>query len=583
MRLLAITDLHARLLPYDHDSDSPRPGSGLACLAGTIARARREVSASLLFDNGDTYQGDALGEILARDMMRAEAQGLLAHPVAAALGALGLDAAVPGNHDFDFGLDTLRAIARSAPFPFVLTNLVAARGEGPLADRPLLPPAVMLDRSLTLETGEVRPIRIGVLGLVPPGTPARDPADPVARAEGRDLLATVEAWAPYLRGAGADLVVSLCHSGLGPMHPRPGLEDAALLVAGHPQVDAVIAGHRHERHARPAAGGRAPLVAPAAHGRELGVIDLRLAPRPGGGWRLAESAVDLRPADAAPGFEARPVARIAAPAHARARALLSEVIGESAVALQTYLARVRPLAATSLIAEAQAAYARTEIGGGGLPLLSAAAPFKAGGAEGGEGFTHVPAGPIALRHVHDLYPYANRVSLRCLSGAEVRDWLERAAVVFRPLGPGARDAPLLEPGSAGYDFDLIHGLRFSIDLAAPAGERIRGLALPCGTPIAPGARLHLVTNSFRAGAEDGFPSGAPVLEGGPLVRDILADFIRQRGRLGPKLAAPGGWSFAPLPGASAVFPVPEAARPFVEAEGLEWVGGSDGGLGRLRL
>ena len=72
----------------------------------------------------------------------------------------------------------------------------------------------------------------------------------------------------------------------------------------------------------------------------------------------------------------------------------------------------------------------------GLPILSAAAPFKAGGRGGPDYYTDVPAGPVAIKNVADLYLYPNTIQAVAITGAEVKDWLERSAGIFNQVDAG---------------------------------------------------------------------------------------------------------------------------------------------------
>ena len=78
----------------------------------------------------------------------------------------------------------------------------------------------------------------------------------------------------------------------------------------------------------------------------------------------------------------------------------------------------------------------------GLPVLSAAAPFKSGGRGGPDYYTDVPAGPIAIKNVADVYLYPNTLQAVAITGAEVKDWLERSAGIFTaghaPAAPTSR-------------------------------------------------------------------------------------------------------------------------------------------------
>ena len=143
LRLLATSDLHVHILPFDYHTGLPADRLGLARTASLIVEARGEVENCLLFDNGDFLQGSPLGDFVAQ--VRGLQTGDV-HPVVAAMNALGYDAGTLGNHEFNYGLDFLTTALAGAAFPIVTANV--QRVNDPHADRPLALPYVILDRSL---------------------------------------------------------------------------------------------------------------------------------------------------------------------------------------------------------------------------------------------------------------------------------------------------------------------------------------------------------------------------------------------------------------------------------------------------
>lgn len=239
-----------------------------------IRAARAEAATTILVDSGDMLQGTALADLA---METPEAGP---HPVIAAMTALGYDAATLGNHDFNFGLDRLAAALGAAGFPVLCANLVRALGAAPLDDTPFLPPRMLLHRNLTDGDGGAHPLCIGLVGATPPQTLGWDGDILDGRLVARDIVAAVAAHAAALKAEGADLVVVLCHSGLGRRDAAPGAEDAGLAVAALPEVDVVLCGHSHQRHpdrpGGPVRGTEKPLVMAGSHGSDLAVIDLDL-------------------------------------------------------------------------------------------------------------------------------------------------------------------------------------------------------------------------------------------------------------------------------------------------------------------
>ena len=77
------------------------------------------------------------------------------------------------------------------------------------------------------------------------------------------------------------------------------------------------------------------------------------------------------------------------------------------------------------------------------PILSAAAPFKAGGRGGPDYYTDVPVGPVAIKNVADLYLYPNTIQAVVITGQDVQNWLDRSAGIFNQVAAGSTDQPLI--------------------------------------------------------------------------------------------------------------------------------------------
>ncbi|MCB1399659.1 MAG: 5'-nucleotidase C-terminal domain-containing protein, partial [Rhodobacteraceae bacterium] len=139
--------------------------------------------------------------------------------------------------------------------------------------------------------------------------------------------------------------------------------------------------------------------------------------------------------------------------------------------LHSYFALVTDDPSVQIVSLAQTWYVAQLLAGSehaGLPLLSAAAPFKAGGRGGPDYYTDVPAGPVAIKNVADLYLYPNTLQAVRITGAELREWLERSAGIFNQITPGGADQPLINPEFPAYNFDTIDGVSYRIDLTQPA-------------------------------------------------------------------------------------------------------------------
>ncbi len=609
-RILETTDLHAHLCAYDYYHDQPSHTVGLARTATLIRKARAEVDNALLLDNGDLLQGSPIGDV------HAASPNAATHPMIAAMNALGYDAATLGNHDFNFGLDYLTTVIADAQFPYVLANVRLQSGP----DGSFLPPYVILDREVLDGAGERHPLRIGILGLTPPQIIKWDCSALDGQIETLEFLETAQAYIPRMRAEGADIILVLAHTGILPDTAGMQEENAGLPLSRLDGADALFTGHVHMVYPSPAFAdidaaqidtghlNGCPTVMAGYWGSHLGVVDLLLE-RTSDGWRVEDSRAETLPIfSRATGQTITPLVeddpelvQLAQPSHEATLTYIRKSIGQSTAPLHSYFSMVCGSAHLDLIAGAKRDYVAAQLAGGpfeGLPILGAATPFKSGGRSGPDYFTEVPAGDLTIRSVTDMYLYPNNMRAVKITGAQLREWLERSAGFFQQVDAGARDVQLLDPAVPSYYFDVIGGVTYDFDLSLPArydlqgtlvrpkGQRVKNLALN-GQPVTPEMEFIVATNSYRVdggGAFPGVTEGEVVLETQANTRDVVLDYIRRKGAISPSPAPQ--WGFAPVRGATALFQTSPRARLYMQDVAklnIEDLGDDDSGFCTFRL
>ncbi|OYU26947.1 MAG: 2',3'-cyclic-nucleotide 2'-phosphodiesterase [Burkholderiales bacterium PBB2] len=575
LRLLQTSDLHMNLLNYDYYQDRETDDYGLAKTITLIQRARAEAPNHLLFDNGDLLQGNPLGDLVARIQPLRKGD---THPAYKVLNLLGVDAANVGNHEFNYGLPFLRQALAGASFPYVSANVMERGAQGQV--RHAFTPFVLLKRQFKDEAGRMQTLKIGVIGFVPPQIMQWDRRHLQGRVEARDIVETARALVPRMRAQGADLVVALAHSGFEKTEQGHLAENTVAELTRVPGIDALLFGHAHaEFPSAQFAGypgvdlvqGRihgVPAAMPGRWGDHLAVVDLELQ-RQGRRWAVRHSRAELRPimdrASRRALVKADPmVAHVIAREHADTLQALRASVAHSEVAIHSYFSQVQPSLAVDLVARAQLAYLERAVQGTaleGLPLLSAAAPFKAGGRQGWNFYTDIPPGPLAAKHVADLYLYPNQIKVLKLTGAELREWLEMSAGQFRRIDPaGPAEQELLDDDFRAYNFDMIAGLSYEIDLSQPARYTTEGLRTPAqghrivqlryqGQAVDAQAEFLVVTNSYRANGGGNFPGLGPariVVDAPDENRQSVAQYLASTAEFKPSRSS--DWRIRPVPG-----------------------------------
>ncbi len=582
LRLLETSDLHSFVEDYDYFRDEQDESVGLTKIATLAAAARAGAPNSMLFDNGDIIQGNPLADFVAMPG-NFPADGV--HPTIRAMNTMGFDAATLGNHEFNYGLDFLSKAVAGANFPFCSANYLHADGS------PCLPPTLLLEREFTAEDGSKHKLKIGVIGFLPPQITHWDRDHLRGQVRTQDIVDAASLHVPALRQQ-ADLVIALAHSGISAAPRQGGEENASLYLASVPGIDVIFTGHSHRTFPGPdyaamdgvdATRGTLngiPAVMPGFWGGELGQIDLTLT-QSGGKWVVSDFTCATIPIAQRQDREVISLATnnaavdaAVAPEHRKTLAWIREPIGQLTQPVNSYLALVNGAdSSLALVNAAQAWYATPLLPDEvrGLPVLSAAAPFKEG-YQSPENYVDLPVGGIAIKDVADLYSYPNTVAALRVNGTTLREWLERSAGVFNRIDP-ANPAPqaLLRPRVPSYIFDVIAGVTYEIDLTQPNRYGAHGLAHPqahrivnlCyqGAPVDDGQDFIVITNNYRADSGGIVHDPADVVLDAPdKTQDVIIRYILAHKPV--TVATPEVWRFAAIgTPVTAVFEsAPEAAK-----------------------
>ena len=482
-----------------------------------------------MVDNGDTLQGTPLTYHYARvEPVTATGRD---HPLAVAYNAIGYDAQVVGNHDFNYGLDVLEAYEQDLDLPLLGANVLdATNGD------PILQPYALVTRRVHGD----EPVTIGVLGLTTPGSMVWDKRNLEGRVTIQDMVTSAATWVPRMRTAGADVVVVLSHSGIGSTSyaiDGLGAENVADRIAQVPDIDAIVMGHTHggvvtDHVTNTTTGAQVLLTQPLPWAQQVSEITLRLE-HAHGRWLVVGSSAQLHESGGAEPDGA--VVDAVRPFHDAAVAYVNEVIATSTRELPGATSHYEPTPIIDFIQMVQTRTVTEALADGpyaALPVLSTASPFSR---------TAVfPRGEVAVRDIAGLYLYDNTLEAVVMSGQQIKEYLEYSVGYYGSVEPGQRFDPDVHTGVThdglegwDYNYDIAYGVDYRIDLANPYGDRIVGLARD-GVEVRADQRFVVALNSYRRAGGANFPhvATAPlVYDEQREIRQLLIDWAAAHGTI----------------------------------------------------
>ena len=570
IRILGTTDIHTNIYNYDYYKDAETQEFGLAKTATLIKEARAEAKNTLLFDNGDLIQGNPLGDYKARVDKLEEGE---LHPVFQAMKQLDYDAATVGNHEFNYGLEFLDEVLDDAPMPYVSANVYKDDHDNdPSNDEHYFKPYTILKKKVVDDRGKTQVIKVGVVGAVAPQITQWDKAHLAGKVTTKDIVKSVEAQIPKMKEEGADLIIALAHTGIGDAKVNELEENAAYDLTKVEGIDAIISGHSHSTFPgsyRNLPGvdtekgtiNGVPVVMAGSWGSHLGVIDLKIKRKKENGWlkilsqnyepfMIKQHKISLAEPD-------NEVLEAVKEAHEETLNYVRQPVGTTTADIHSYFALTQDDPSIQIVTNAQKWYVEKKVKGTpdeNLPILSAGAPFKAGG---GSNYTYIPAGTIAIKNVADLYLYPNTVATIKITGADVKEWLEMSAGKFNQIDPTSdKEQPLINSSYPAYNYDVIDGVTYEIDVTEPAkydrngnlvnaeANRIKNLQYN-GQPIDLEQEFLVATNNYRAGGNFPGVRNQTAVEMYPDEnRQAIIDYIQEQQTIDP--SADGNWTFAPV-------------------------------------
>lgn len=545
LTVMGTTDLHGNIFNWDYFkdaeySDAKGNAKGLARVSTLVNQVRAEKGRrnTLLIDAGDTIQGTPLTYYYAK-VDPITAKGGPIHPMAAAMNAIGYDAVALGNHEFNYGIETLRKFEEQCDFPLLGANALDAK-----TLKPAFPPYFIKKFCVP----GAPDVKVAVLGLTNPGIAIWDKAYVEGKMVFPGLEEQAAKWVPKLRSMGADVVIVSAHSGSSGTSSYgdqlPYIENSSALVAQQvPGIDAILVGHAHTEIAEllvtnEKTGKTVVLSEPLCYAQRLTLFDFELV-LVKGRWTVESVKATVR--DSKTVADDKKITKLLKDDHDIVVEYVNQVVGTATEKLTTVEARYKDAPIIDLITKVQEDVAKAALAGteyASLPVISQASPFSR--------TSEIPAGDVTIRDLSSLYVYDNTLVAKLMTGAQIKAYLEYSAEYFvQTAADAAVDVEKLTNANnrPDYNYDYVSGLSYEIDIAQAAGSRIKNLSFN-GAALDDAQKFVFAVNNYRANGGGAFPHVASAQElwaESTEIRTRIAEWVTAKGVLDPKDFASVDW------------------------------------------
>ncbi|MGE1127034.1 bifunctional 2',3'-cyclic-nucleotide 2'-phosphodiesterase/3'-nucleotidase, partial [Bacillus wiedmannii] len=602
LRILETSDIHVNLMNYDYYQTKTDNKVGLVQTATLVNKAREEAKNSVLFDDGDALQGTPLGDYVANKINdpKKPVDPSYTHPLYRLMNLMKYDVISLGNHEFNYGLDYLNKVISKTEFPVINSNVYKDdKDNNEENDQNYFKPYHVFEKEVEDESGQKQKVKIGVMGFVPPQVMNWDKANLEGKVKAKDIVETAKKMVPKMKAEGADVIVALAHSGVDKSGYNVGMENASYYLTEVPGVDAVLMGHSHTE-VKDVFNG-VPVVMPGVFGSNLGIIDMQLK-KVNGKWEIQkeQSKPQLRPIADSKGNPLvqsdQELVNEIKDDHQATIDYVNTAVGKTTAPINSYFSLVQDDPSVQLVTNAQKWYVEKLFAENGqyskykgIPVLSAGAPFKAGGRNGATYYTDIPAGTLAIKNVADLYVYPNTLYAVKVNGAQVKEWLEMSAGQFNQIDPKkTEEQPLVNIGYPTYNFDILDGLKYEIDVTQPAKYDKDGKVVNANTnriinmtyegkPVADNQEFIVATNNYRGSSQTfpGVSKGEVVYQSQDETRQIIVKYMQETPVINP--AADKNWTFKPIVAdkLNTTFDSSQNAQKYIKKDGkISYVGPS---------
>ncbi len=460
IQILATSDLHGKFVAYDY-AVNVESKSGSVAQVGTLIKQRRN-DQTVLIDVGDTIESNSASLFFDEEV----------HPMMAGFNLLKYDVWVAGNHEFNYGIDTLLKTAAQFTGAFLCGNVYNKENQ-----------AIGDAYKLIEKDG----VKIAVIGYVTPNITHWDAenlkeykvTNPLESGEMKQMVEKAK--------SEADIIVAALHMGVEGEFDLKG-SGAQDYAEAFPDIDVILASHGHEEVNETKNG--VLIVENKSQGQTLADVDISVKPDGNGGYEVTEKKAEIVAAkDAEPDAEiTEALAKYDARAKEDAQTVVGELKGGDLVP-ETEIpgitqSQIQETAMINLINQAQLYYGEADV--------SAAAVFSSS--------ANMKEGKIKKCDMSLIYKFDNTLYRLEVTGKQLKQYMEWSAAYYNTYKDGDLTISFNE-NMRSYLYDMFGGVKYQIDISKEPGSRIQNLTRMDGTPIADTDTLVLAVNNYRANSQ----------------------------------------------------------------------------------
>lgn len=495
--ILGTSDTHGNIWGYSYESMSESTADGLSRISTYVNQVREENPNTILVDNGDTIQGT----IMTDDLYNKSAKD---HPAPAAMNYMKYDAWTLGNHEFNWGVDNLKAVIEQSNAPVLSANIKNADG------------SYVTGNGYTIV--ERAGVKVAIIGVTTPNIPRWDGTKQgVAELKFEAMADAVNECIKDI-GDKADVIMVCAHAGLEAEYSTDGSDASQTILDKCPEVDLLQMGHTHTTYVN---DEKIPVGEVKNNAAQVVRYDLTL----NADKEIIAAAVETVPmTDIAPDQALRDVTAVKAAQEKTVKFITENVLGHASAKFQPEneisgipAGRIMDTAVMDLIATVQLENSGADVTGAAL--------FK--------DTSDLPKGDLNYGNIFDIYKFPNVLYTVKITGAEMKAYMEWAAECYNTWQPG--DVSIsFNPAKAGYLHDHFSGVSYEINLSKPAGQRVENIIFK-GEPLTDDTELTLCVNDYRfTGLKTaGIISGEKEWESSASVRDMLVQYLAEHDPLDP--------------------------------------------------